>query len=109
VFEFSHASYAASFAAAIQTATAWQSAWNERRSESNAFLMRQQGLVQDAFLMAASGCEVTAIERSPLVFALLEDALLRAQLTGGSFAVIASRLTLQQGRLPQSGCPATPV
>ncbi|MCH1601100.1 MAG: class I SAM-dependent methyltransferase [Pseudomonadales bacterium] len=55
------------------------------------------GLGTDAFLMAASGCEVTAIERSPLVFALLEDALLRAQLTGGSFAVIASRLTLQQG------------
>ena len=55
------------------------------------------GLGTDAFLMAASGCEVTAIERSPLVFALLEDALVRAQLAGGSFAVIASRLTLQQG------------
>lgn len=55
------------------------------------------GLGTDTFLMAASGCEVTAIERSPLVFALLEDALLRAQLAGGSFAAIASRVTLQQG------------
>ena len=55
------------------------------------------GLGTDAFLMAASGCEVTAFERSPLVFALLEDALLRAQRAGGSFAAIANRLTLQQG------------
>lgn len=55
------------------------------------------GLGTDAFLMAASGCEVTAFERSPLVFALLEDALVRAQHAGGGFAAIASRLTLHQG------------
>jgi 16S rRNA (guanine1516-N2)-methyltransferase len=36
------------------------------------------GLGQDAFLLAWKGCQVTAIERSPIVFALLQDGLRRA-------------------------------
>lgn len=36
------------------------------------------GLGRDAYSMAALGCEVTAVERSPVVAALLEDALERA-------------------------------
>lgn len=36
------------------------------------------GLGRDAFVLAALGCEVTLIERQPLVAALLEDGLARA-------------------------------
>lgn len=36
------------------------------------------GLGEDAFLLAWKGCQVTAIERSPIVAALLEDGLRRA-------------------------------
>ncbi len=36
------------------------------------------GLGGDSWLMAALGCEVIALERSPVVFALLEDGLRRA-------------------------------
>ncbi len=37
------------------------------------------GLGGDTWLMAALGCEVIALERSPVVFALLEDGLRRAR------------------------------
>ena len=36
------------------------------------------GLGQDAAILAAAGCRVTLVERSPVVAALLEDGLLRA-------------------------------
>lgn len=36
------------------------------------------GLGQDAFVLASLGCDVTMLERSPAVAALLEDALIRA-------------------------------
>ncbi len=35
------------------------------------------GLGRDAFVLAALGCQVTLLERSPIVFALLEDGLRR--------------------------------
>ncbi len=37
------------------------------------------GLGRDAFVLASKGCHVTMIERAPLVFLLLEDALQRAR------------------------------
>ncbi len=37
------------------------------------------GLGQDSFIMAWAGCEVTAIERSPIIFALLEDGIYRGK------------------------------
>ena len=37
------------------------------------------GLGQDAFILTTLGCDVTMIERSPIVAALLEDGLMRAQ------------------------------
>ncbi|MBA2653714.1 MAG: class I SAM-dependent methyltransferase [Gammaproteobacteria bacterium] len=37
------------------------------------------GLGNDALVMANLGCEVTLLERSPIIFALLEDGLKRAQ------------------------------
>ena len=36
------------------------------------------GLGEDAWLLASAGCRVTAVERNPVVLALLEDALARA-------------------------------
>lgn len=36
------------------------------------------GLGKDAFVLATLGCEMTLIERSPIIHALLEDGLLRA-------------------------------
>ncbi len=38
------------------------------------------GLAGDAFVLASLGCSVTLIERSPVVFALLENAVERASL-----------------------------
>lgn len=37
------------------------------------------GLGRDAFVLASLGCDVTMFERSPVVAALLEDGLMRAQ------------------------------
>ena len=54
------------------------------------------GLGRDAFVLANLGCEVTLIERHPLIAALLEDGLLRAQ---GDTLVgpIAARMHLSGG------------
>lgn len=37
------------------------------------------GLGQDAFIIASLGCRVTAVERHPLIFALLADGIARAE------------------------------
>jgi 16S rRNA (guanine1516-N2)-methyltransferase len=55
------------------------------------------GLGRDAFLLASRGCEVTLLERSPHVHALLADGLARAAAAGPDFAAIASRMTLRLG------------
>jgi 16S rRNA (guanine1516-N2)-methyltransferase len=39
------------------------------------------GLGQDGFVLATLGCEVTLVERSPIVYSLLSDGLSRAQLS----------------------------
>lgn len=54
------------------------------------------GLGTDAFFMAAMGCRVHAVERSPVVYALLEDGYERlAQCE--EMAEIAARLTIECG------------
>lgn len=55
------------------------------------------GLGRDAFLLASLGAQVTLLERSPEVHALLQDALARAEAAGGKFAEIVSRMTLVHG------------
>ena len=54
------------------------------------------GLGRDAFVLASLGCDVTLIERHPLIAALLEDGLLRAR---GDVAVapIVARMRLLTG------------
>jgi 16S rRNA (guanine1516-N2)-methyltransferase len=54
------------------------------------------GLGRDAFVLAALGCEVTLIERHPLVAALLEDGLRRASADSAT-AAIAARMRLREG------------
>ena len=55
------------------------------------------GLGRDAFLLASLGAEVTLIERSPEMHALLCDGLARAKAEGGIFAEIVARMTLLFG------------
>jgi len=53
------------------------------------------GLGKDAFVLAALGCDVTLIERSPLVAALLADGLSRAVVSGEvELVTIARRMEL---------------
>ena len=54
------------------------------------------GLGRDAFVLASLGCEVTLIERSPIVAALLGDALARAELHAES-AEVTARMRLIEG------------
>lgn len=49
------------------------------------------GLGQDAFVLASLGCEVLMLERSPIIHALLHDALKRAK---EAECTIVNRLTL---------------
>lgn len=55
------------------------------------------GLGRDAFVLAALGCEVTLIERQPVIAALLADGLQRAREAGGEVAEIAGRMQLLEG------------
>ena len=54
------------------------------------------GLLGDAFLLAAAGFRVTAIERSPVVFALAEDGLARARRDARLVELIGDRIELVQ-------------
>lgn len=54
------------------------------------------GLGQDAFVLATLGCQVTLIERNPVVHALLDDGLQRAA-RSCDVADIVARMTLVDG------------
>ncbi|MGF6692753.1 class I SAM-dependent methyltransferase [Pseudomonas sp. D(2018)] len=54
------------------------------------------GLGRDAFVLATLGCEMTLIERQPLIGALLEDGLARAGRDLETAAIVA-RMRLLQG------------
>lgn len=55
------------------------------------------GLGRDAFLLASLGCQVTLIERSDRMHALLADALARAKAENSAYDEIVSRMTLIHG------------
>lgn len=55
------------------------------------------GLGRDAFLLASLGAQVTLIERSPQMHALLVQGMQRAKDEGGEFSDIIGRMTLLQG------------
>jgi len=54
------------------------------------------GLGRDAFVLATLGCEVSLIERQPLIAALLDDGLSRAA-ADADVAAIAARMRLLEG------------
>jgi len=55
------------------------------------------GLGRDAFLLASLGSNVTLIERSDRMHALLADGLARAAAAGGDVGEIVGRMTLLHG------------
>lgn len=55
------------------------------------------GLGRDAFLLASMGAQVTLIERSPAIHALLQDGLARASAAGPDYAAIVARMSLILG------------
>lgn len=68
------------------------------------------GLGRDSFLLASLGAQVTMIERSAKMHALLADGMARAAQEGGDFADIIGRMTLLHGDakdvLPTLDCEA---
>ena len=52
------------------------------------------GLGRDAFVLASLGCNVTLMERMPVVAALLEDGLMRAELNADIGELIQSNMKL---------------
>jgi 16S rRNA (guanine1516-N2)-methyltransferase len=55
------------------------------------------GLGRDSFLLASLGAEVTLLERSPEVHALLADGIARASQASPELSAIAARMTLRLG------------
>lgn len=55
------------------------------------------GLGRDAFLLASLGAQVTLIERSEKMHALLTDGMNRAAKEGGAYSEIIDRMTLLKG------------
>jgi 16S rRNA (guanine1516-N2)-methyltransferase len=67
------------------------------RGQTPSVIDATAGLGRDAFLLASLGAEVTLIERSPEVHALLAEALARAAAAGPDYASIVGRMTLLFG------------
>lgn len=55
------------------------------------------GLGGDAFVLASLGCQMTLLERHPVVYCLLEDGLRR--LAESSLQALSTRITLHRGSL----------
>ena len=66
-----------------------------KRSFPPSILDTTAGLGQDAFVLASLGCKVTLIERSPILFALLHDALERAEKESDLSDIISSMYLIQ--------------
>ena len=68
------------------------------RSGTRTVMDATAGLGGDAFLLAALGCTVTAVERSPVLAALIRDGLARARVRGNEhLAEIVERIQLVVG------------
>lgn len=59
------------------------------------------GMGRDSFVLACSGCQVTLVERSPIIHALLEDALQRAAADAQLGALVRERMQLWYGAAPE--------
>jgi 16S rRNA (guanine1516-N2)-methyltransferase len=67
------------------------------RGEAPSVVDATAGLGRDAFLLASLGAEVTLIERSPAVHALLAEGMQRAKAADEEHAAIIGRMTLLFG------------
>lgn len=68
------------------------------------------GLGRDAFALASLGCHVDMLERSPVVFALLEDGLNRAKVCGDNEVMkIAGAMSATFGSLLTGFLPASSI
>jgi 16S rRNA (guanine1516-N2)-methyltransferase len=52
------------------------------------------GMAGDAFILATLGCSITLLERSPIIFALIEDAVQRASLSESFAEVLEQGFTI---------------
>jgi 16S rRNA (guanine1516-N2)-methyltransferase len=52
------------------------------------------GMAGDAFILATLGCNITLLERSPIIFALIEDAVQRASLNDSFAAILEQGFTI---------------
>lgn len=52
------------------------------------------GMAGDAFVLATLGCSITLLERSPIIFALIEDAVQRASLSESFAEVLEQGFTI---------------
>ncbi|RLJ51862.1 16S rRNA (guanine1516-N2)-methyltransferase [Litoreibacter meonggei] len=81
-----------------------------RAGKTPAIVDATAGLGRDAFLLASLGAQVTLIERSEHMHALLAQGMDRALKEGGEFRDIVSRMTLLKGDakdvLPDLSCEA---
>lgn len=68
-----------------------------RGGEAPSVVDATAGLGQDAFVLAWAGCRVTAVERSPVAAALLEDGLRRALRSAELAAKLGGRLSVVVG------------
>ena len=79
-----------------------------RRGRRPAVLDATGGFGQDAFLLAALGCQVTVIERSPVMAALLDDGLRRAKESKVAELVERIRLVHTDARSFVESCKELP-
>ncbi|HSB96505.1 MAG TPA: class I SAM-dependent methyltransferase, partial [Spongiibacteraceae bacterium] len=67
-----------------------------RSKQALSILDATAGLGRDSFVLASRGFDVVAIERDPIVAALLADGLARAQAADPAIAEIAARIALHR-------------
>ena len=67
-----------------------------KQSEPPCIIDATAGLGRDAFVLASLGCQVTLLERHPVLFQLLEDGIKRAR-ENDEIAEIAQRMILFSG------------
>ncbi|MDG4867115.1 class I SAM-dependent methyltransferase [Guyparkeria sp. 1SP6A2] len=87
---------------ALARATGWKAGFRPPVIDLTA------GLGRDAWALASGGCEVTAVERHPVVHLLLADALARAAVAPG-LAEVAGRIRMVDGDVLSSTPPALPT
>lgn len=68
-----------------------------RRGKTPAVIDATAGLGRDSFLLASLGAQVTMIERSDQMHALLADGMARAEAAGDPYSDIIARMTLMKG------------